>query len=108
MVAGDAKSTEFLRAVSNDAGIIFLMFRHVDVMTGVVGTIKARFACTNRWSEMQPASSISTTDSDSAVAVAKMSRRLSSRVGDLTSWSSSSESRKDARLFYVLKLKIVL
>ena len=58
MMAGDAKSTECLRTVSNDAGTIFVMFRNVDVMTRVVDTLKARFACTNRWSEMQPASSI--------------------------------------------------
>ena len=98
VVAGDAKSTECLRTVSNDAGTIFLMFQNVDVMTRVVGTLKTRFACTNRWSEMQPVSSISKSDIDSAVSVAKKSRRLSSRVGNVTSWSTPSESSNDARL----------
>ena len=72
VMAGDQKSNECLRTVSNDVGTIFLIFRNIDVMTRVVGTLKARFACTSRWSEMQPASSISTSDSDSAVSVAKI------------------------------------
>ena len=50
----DVNSTEYLRTVSSDARTIFLTFRNINVMTRVFGWLKVRFACTNRWSVMQP------------------------------------------------------
>ena len=94
VVAGDGRSTECLRGISNDTWTIFLVFRNVEVMTIVFGRLKVRFECANWWSEMQSASSISTPDSDSGVSVPKMSRRLSSRVRDVTTLSCTVSQAK--------------
>ena len=95
VVAGAVNSDDCRSDDSNELGTILRIFLYVCSMTRPAGRLTENLARTSRWSKIQPASSMCTSDNKPIVSVGRMSRMLSPRVGDETSCSrdSSNEAR---------------
>ena len=82
VVTGAMNSDDCCSDDSNELGTILWIFLYVCSMTRSAGRLTERLARISRWSEIQPALSMRTSDNQPMVSVARMSRMLSPRVGN--------------------------